>query len=211
MRKDDLKYMPKTRSVLKDRGMSFRNAYVSNPLCCPSRATTFRGQYAHNTGVWNIRGPRGGWLAYRNNGLERDNVATRLDAQVTTALIGKYLNGYTGTTNNPPGWDRWFVHTDGAHYFNYKINDDGKVRRFGSRRPDYETDVIANRAKTFIGASAKKDKPFFAYIAPKAPHKPYVPAPRDRHKFDGLEALRPPSFNERDAPTSLPGYEGCRS
>src|SRR5215211_282335 len=80
MRKDDLKYMPKTRSVLGDKGMSFSNAFVSNPLCCPSRATTMRGQYAHNTEVWNVGGSNGGWEAYRNNDLERDNVATRLDA-----------------------------------------------------------------------------------------------------------------------------------
>src|SRR5918998_5337106 len=52
MRKDELKYMPKTRSVLKAKGMRFSNAFVSNPLCCPSRATIMRGQYAHNTGVW---------------------------------------------------------------------------------------------------------------------------------------------------------------
>jgi arylsulfatase A-like enzyme len=49
MRKDDLRYMPKTRSVLKDKGMSFQNAFVSDALCCPARATIMRGQYAHNT------------------------------------------------------------------------------------------------------------------------------------------------------------------
>src|SRR5687768_11843727 len=52
MRKDDLRYMPKTRSVLKDKGMSFQNAFVSDALCCPARATIMRGQYAHNTKVW---------------------------------------------------------------------------------------------------------------------------------------------------------------
>src|SRR5215210_4907473 len=51
MRKDDLRYMPKTRSLLGGRGMSFQNAFVSNALCCPSRATIMRGQYAHNTHV----------------------------------------------------------------------------------------------------------------------------------------------------------------
>ncbi len=56
MRKDDLKYMPKTLSYLRDKGMSFSNAFVSNALCCPSRATIMRGQYAHNTGVWTNRG-----------------------------------------------------------------------------------------------------------------------------------------------------------
>ena len=42
MRREDLAYMPKTRLLLEDEGMSFSNAYVSNPLCCPSRATIMR-------------------------------------------------------------------------------------------------------------------------------------------------------------------------
>jgi arylsulfatase A-like enzyme len=205
MRKDDLKYMPKTRSMLMNKGMSFRNAYVSNPLCCPSRATTMRGQYAHNTGVWNMGGTSGGWQTYRTKGLERDNVATRLDAAgYRTALIGKYLNGYSGTTNKPPGWDRWFAHTGGTRYYNYKINEDGSVRRFGSSTAGYETDVIADRAKTFIGASATAGKPFFAYVAPKAPHSPNIPAPRDKQKFDNVKAPRPPSFNEQDVSDKPP-------
>ena len=112
MRYDDLEYMPKTRFVLGDKGMTFQNAFVSTPLCCPSRATIMRGQYAHNTGVWHIANPNGGWQTYRAKGLERDNVATRLDAAgYATALFGKYLNGYSGTTNKPPGWDKWFAHT----------------------------------------------------------------------------------------------------
>jgi hypothetical protein len=41
MRKDDLTgtYMPKTTTELVAKGMSFQNAFVSNPLCCPSRST----------------------------------------------------------------------------------------------------------------------------------------------------------------------------
>src|SRR5215210_1511052 len=80
MRKDDLTYMPKTRSLLEDKGITFSNAYVSNPLCCPSRATIMRGQYAHNTGVWdNVNGTDGGWQGYKSNNNETDNLATSLD------------------------------------------------------------------------------------------------------------------------------------
>src|SRR5688500_15548049 len=106
MRKDDLKYMSKTRALLKTQGMQFQNAFVSYPVCCPSRATIMRGQYAHNTGVWNIGyngDPDGGWQGYVNHGHEQDNVATRLhDAGYRTGLFGKYLNPYRGTTV-PPG------------------------------------------------------------------------------------------------------------
>src|SRR5688500_18560739 len=197
MRKDDLKYMPKTRSVLKTKGMSFSNAFVSNPLCCPARATIMRGQYAHNTGVWSNKAnvSEGGWQAYRSNGLEQDNVATRLDAAgYRTGLFGKYFNGYNqGNTYVPPGWDRWFA-AGAFRYFDYDANDQGIIRHFGTSDSDYVTDVLGGKAKTFISTSVAQGKPFFAYVAPIAPHSPSTPAPRDRHAYDGLKAPRPPSF-----------------
>ena len=201
MRKDDLKHMPKTRSVLKTKGMSFLNAFVSNPLCCPARATIMRGQYAHNTGVWSnmANTSEGGWKAYRKNGLEQDNVATRLDAAgYRTGLFGKYLNGYNqGNTYVPPGWDRWFG-AGAFRYFDYDANDQGTIRHFGTSDSDYVTDVVGEKAKRFISTSAAQGKPFFAYVAPIAPHAPATPAPRDRHSYDGVKAPRLPSFNEKD-------------
>src|SRR5215212_9589509 len=128
MRKGDLKYMPKTRSVLKAKGMSFSNAFVSNPLCCPSRATIMRGQYAHNTGVWtnkDVGRLAAGGQAYRNKGNEKDNVATRLDAAgYRTALIVKDPGAIKNKTFVPPGWDYWFSTWGG--YFRYEANDQGK-------------------------------------------------------------------------------------
>src|SRR5918997_3091574 len=199
MRNDDLKYMPNTRFLLRAKGMSFSNAFVSNALCCPSRATIMRGQYAHNTGVWTNEGSSGGLQAYRKEGNEKENVATRLDeAGYRTGLFGKYLNGYSGTSGKPPGWDRWFAHTDGSRFYNYKMNDDGKDVSFGTSAAAYETDVIANRTKSFIGATATAGEPFFAFVAPRAPHNPSTPAPRDKHAYDGLKARRLPSFNEKN-------------
>ena len=100
MRYDDLKYMPKTSSLLGEQGMRFEEAFVSNALCCPSRATIMRGQYAHNSGVWfNRNGSDDGWEGYKDHGYETDNVATRLSyAGYRTGLFGKYLNYYSGTT-----------------------------------------------------------------------------------------------------------------
>jgi N-acetylglucosamine-6-sulfatase len=205
MRKDDLKYMPKTRSALGDKGMTFSNAFVSNALCCPTRATIMRGQYAHNTGVWSNKGSSGGLRAFRNNGNEKDNVATRLDAAgYRTGLFGKYLNQYSGTKGKPPGWDRWFAHTRGSRYYNYKINDDGRIINYGSTSADYETDGIAKHAKTFIGTTAKAGMPFFAYVAPRAPHSPATPATRDKHTYDGLKAPRLPSFDEQNVADKPP-------
>ena len=200
MRKDDLTYMPKTLSLLGDTGMTFSNAYVSNALCCPARATIMRGQYAHNTGVWdNINGTDGGWQGYKSNNNETDNLATSLDdAGYRTALIGKYLNGYNNTTYKPPGWDKWFA-TFTFDYFNYDVNDNGTIRHFGTTESAYLTDVLRKQTQSFIDPSGAvaKSKPFFAYVTPLAPHAPAQPAPRHLHTtYDGVKAPRLDSFNE---------------
>lgn len=52
LRASDLKYMPNTQNLLADQGTEFTKAWVTRSLCCPSRATTFRGQYTHNHHVW---------------------------------------------------------------------------------------------------------------------------------------------------------------
>lgn len=207
MRYDDMKYMPKTRRLLGGEGMTFSNAFISNSLCCPARATTMRGQYAHNTGVWtNESGPRGGWKTYKRKGYEKDNVATRLHrAGYRTALIGKYINGYDGSTV-PKGWDKWFAKwADGSGgFYDYQVNDNGTKRRYGSSSSDYATDVLSRETGEFIGASVTQRKPFFAYVTPKAPHEPATPAPRHEHAYDGVRAPRPPSFNEKDVSDKPP-------
>ena len=207
MRKDDLKYMPKTKALLQNTGVTFENAFVSNALCCPSRSTIMRGQYSHNTGVWSNSSTdsssttSGGWQAYQANGNEVDNVATRLQgAGYKTGLFGKYLNGYDNTTYRPPGWDRWFgaFTLGGLHYFDYGVNDQGTITHYGTSASAYSTDVISGQADAFIRTSALQGTPFFAYVAPLAPHDPSTPAPRDAHDYDGIQGPRLPSFNEAD-------------
>jgi N-acetylglucosamine-6-sulfatase len=207
MRKDDLKYMPKTRNLIESQGMRFENAFVSNPLCCPSRATIMRGQYAHNTGVWgNSDGPNSGWQGYKNHGNEQDNIATRLhDAGYRAGLFGKYFNTYDSTAV-PPGWDDWFATFSGGGVFNFYANDNGTKKYFPKSNTNYVTDVLSRETQSFIGASVGAGKPFFAYVAPKQPHEPATPAPRHAHAFDGEKAPRLLSFNEsdvRDKPPSI--------
>ena len=37
-------FMPKTRERIEQQGAVFDNYFVTYPFCCPSRATTLRGQ-----------------------------------------------------------------------------------------------------------------------------------------------------------------------
>src|SRR5215207_6121922 len=57
--------MPNVQSLIAGQGTSFNRAYVSFPLCCPSRVTLIRGQYMHNHGVRGNFPPQGGWPKYQ--------------------------------------------------------------------------------------------------------------------------------------------------
>jgi N-acetylglucosamine-6-sulfatase len=70
--------------------------------------------------------------------------------------------------------------------------------------------VLKSQVQEFIGASAPQGKPFFAYVAPYAPHDPATPAPRDQHTFDTEKAPRLASFNEADVSDKPPWIQSLR-
>ncbi len=86
--------MPKTKALLHDAGTTFDNYFVTYSLCCPSRATTLRGQYPHSSGVRGNTPPLGGFATFRALGRETSIIANWLGAAgYRTAMLGKYLNG----------------------------------------------------------------------------------------------------------------------
>jgi arylsulfatase A-like enzyme len=200
--------MPNVQSLLARQGVTFANAFVTTPLCCPSRASLLRGQYAHSHGVLSNTGDNGGFPAFYRLGDEDSTVATWLqDAGYRTALLGKYLNRYPkGAAESyvPPGWDEWSAFTSGdddeggSYYSDYALNQDGTIVRYGQQPSDYSTDVLAARATDFVDRAAAAGDPFFLYIAPYAPHGPSTPASRHTGAFADVRAPRVPSFAEAD-------------
>jgi arylsulfatase A-like enzyme len=209
-RADDMRVLPKVRKLIGGAGTTFANSYVNYPLCCPSRATFLTGQYSHNHGVtWN-NFPNGGFYAFRN---QRDTLPVWLQrAGYHTALLGKYLNEYgeRDPRQIPPGWDDWYGGVDPStyHYFGFTLNENGRLRHYGHRPRDYQTDVLARKAVRIIGERARRRQPFFLWVTPTAPHTvtdtaraegtPAVPAPRHAKRFANAEIPRRPSFDEAD-------------
>jgi arylsulfatase A-like enzyme len=213
---DLVQYMPQLRA-LEARGLTFDDYFVSDSLCCPSRASIFTGNFPHDTGVYSNVGPSGGFHVFYDRGEQQStfNVALQL-AGYRTAMMGKYLNGYMGgpaqspvpDTYVPPGWNEWDV--AGAAYpeFDYTLNENGTLHYYGDAPRDYLTDVLARRGVKFIDSSAGSGQPFFLELATFAPHRPYTPAPRYAKLFPGLKAPEPPNFDvlPTDPPRWLAGH-----
>jgi N-acetylglucosamine-6-sulfatase len=190
-----VRYMPHVRQM-RQRGVTFSRYFVTDSLCCPSRASIFTGRFPHNTKIFTNMAPDGGFQVFRNRGEERSTFATALKASgYRTAMMGKYLNGYRPANPVPPGWTEWDVAGNGYRNFNYRLSENGRRVGYGNKPSDYLTDVIARKGSAFIQSSASANQPFVLELATFAPHAPYTPAPRDAGDFPGLKAPRGPAFN----------------
>lgn len=190
---DSLGFMPTVSRALQGKGVTFKNSFVVNSLCCPSRASILTGNYSHTTGVYTVTPPYGGAQAFDPT----STLTTWLsDAGYHTGLMGKYLNHYRGRAI-PPGWDDWVSFSGAYDYYDYTVNRNGSLQHRGSRPSDYSTTMFGKEARRFI-TDAPADQPFFLYFAPFAPHSPATPSNRYEGSLSGLPAFRPPNYNESD-------------
>jgi N-acetylglucosamine-6-sulfatase len=200
---DTLGSMPNVQKELVAHGVTFTNSFVPTSLCCPSRASILTGKYAHSTGVYLNIGAHGGFRAFHDS----NTIATVLHkAGYTTGLFGKYLNRYGVAAKDahyvPPGWDDWHVFLSKTKYYDYQLDENRHVRSYGHDAHDYSTDVLAQKAVSFV-QHAKG--PFFMELTPFGPHEPATPPLRYARAFASSTWSKPPSFNAADVMTK-PAY-----
>ena len=200
-----LRHMPHVQRLLVRQGTTFYNFLYNISLCCPSRATMLRGQYAHNTGVLSNSPIDGGFRKVFDNRIERSTVATWLQSSgYATGYFGKYFNDYGQTSGVPasyvpPGWTEWFGNGGGAYDgYGYRVNHNGVLRLFGTAPQHYSNDVVSDAAADFIARRVGSDRPFYLTVSPFAPHHPFVPAPRHADLFANAIYPKGPGFNEAD-------------
>jgi arylsulfatase A-like enzyme len=210
-----ISHMPNLRSLLIEQGTTFENAFVTDPLCCPSRATILRGQYAHNHEILGNEPPNGGFEKFRSLGRQNSTMATWLDDEgYRTIFVGKYMNGYEGT-HVPPGWDEWYAVS--GNYMSTDLNENGTVNHYDPEQ-DYLTDVLADRAVGYVerpgGGSPSffvPHRPFFMWLGTTAPHAPADPAPATRRPSPTSPCRVLPPSTRVTSRTSRPGSATTRS
>ena len=155
-------------------GARFTN-YHTVPLCAPSRACMFTGQYSSENGMW--RGPAGipGEPGYR--GIKRDvKMLSEFlsEAGCQTGGFGKWhMGSIEGEAPNDRGFDEYRGFMSGTH--GYWVTEK-RSRLLHNGEPDdatgHTTELFTEWAEGFIRESVAEEEPFFCYLAYNAVHGP---------------------------------------
>lgn len=162
-------------------GIRFRNAFVVNSLCSPSRATLLTGQYSHANGVVNNQEPH----PPGNLSLP----ALLRPAGYASAYIGKWHHGRE--SGKRPGFDFSASFVGQGEYFDCPFEVDGVA----TPTTGFVDDVATDYAARFI--RDHRADPFLLILGFKTCHKPFLPPPRRELDYEGERARRTPNLDVR--------------
>ena len=160
---------------IANEGVRFANAFVTDSLCSPSRASFLSGLYAHSHGV------RNNFTEYPDN-LPSYPKALKA-AGYATAYVGKWHMGEANDEHRS-GFDFWASHKGQGQYYGTEWNIGGKRQTLDG----YYTHVVTDLAVDWIKSATR---PFAIEIGHKAPHGLWVPEPKYAHAFDQMPVDRP--------------------
>lgn len=174
-------------------GVRFTNAYVSCPVCSPTRAGLLTGRYQQRFGHEFNPGPPA--VADPEFGLplgQRTLPEYLGKLGYRTGMVGKWHLGLKPKFHpTQRGFVEFFGFLHGSHeYFDPRGRQGDPISR-GTEPVDekeYLTDAFTREAVAFI--ARHKDEPFFLYLAYNAVHSPMEAPPKYLDRFPNLEGKR---------------------
>lgn len=178
-------------------GMRFRNAFCTNALCAPARATALTGMYSRSTGA-----------------LSNEHMDTPLPSSIPlftdllheagyeVAIVGK-VHVQNGVEERY--WDYYFGHNSpGNDYANpfFKEGRKGKVGPEKQYHNVYPDDLTVDRALAWLDED-RGEKPFCLLVWFVAPHEPFFRARRHLDLYRETVIPKPATFDD-----DLKGYPG---
>lgn len=169
---------------LRNEGAEFKNYFVTQSICSPSRASFLSGVYPHIHGAnQNNKYVDPDWKTNKpyNQLLQK--------AGYETAHIGKiHMAHYEGKQHIRPGFDYWYSFVGQGEYFDPMVNDNGKEYQ----EKGYMTDILTEKAVKWLKETRDPNKPFSLNLWHKAVHENHSPAPRHNNMYANDELPVPP-------------------
>ena len=168
---------------LAHEGILFENAFCTNAICTPSRASILTGQYSHVNGVLDLDGS----IPPEEHFLAREMKALGYE----TAMVGKWH-----LKEEPAKFDYYCVLPGQGDYYDPSFNvrgekvwPDNVVNYTG-----HSSDVITDITLEWLENKRDKSKPFFLMHHYKAPHDMFEFAARYASYLEDVEIPEPASM-----------------
>jgi arylsulfatase A-like enzyme len=173
-------------------GVQFRNSFVCNALCLPSRATVLTGLHSHSTGC-----------------VDNQDRAIPADLPLFTDLLRDvgYEVGLFGKAHVRDlarrNWDYYFGYPGAATDYFWPVITEGANGKIGppTVHEGYVEDVVTDKAVEWL--KQKREKPFCLIFWFQSPHAPFFRPRRLLDLYNGVPIPKPATFDD-----DLKGYPG---
>ncbi len=183
---------------LAREGVFCSRAYVTAPMCAPSRMGMLTGRFPKRYGITTNPNTQSDYIEESVYGLPKGET---LLPQIlkphgyVSGITGKWHLGHTaGQHPTDRGFDAWWGFLGGSrYYFPHKpeakgLNPSAIVSNYtGKLDVTYLTDDITRESVEFIKQRKKDGKPFFLFVSYNAPHWPFQALEEDLELYSHIK------------------------